>query len=975
MGIDGVLAKAVARGVRTAEPVANVGESGGEGAHADRLMAGLNVMSDAFCYYDRDDRLIHYNDAMVALYAPIADFIRPGVRFCDLLDAAIERRVWETGDTDQATLKAHVLDQRKGPSFEMQLAFRDGRYVIHREIRTEDGGTIGVCTDITSVMARDADLERAEAEAQAAQRRLQCAIDALPDGFVLWDGQDRLVAFNTALQDKFSMVKLEVGKTYRELFQELAERDGIAEARGNAAKWVDAQVARWEALVDHEVEFRLPTGRWMRRHDQVTANGDRVGIVADITDHKQRERELAVARDRAESLYADLQRTLDTMDLGVVVLNADLNTEIINEAYYRLWHAKPEEIPVGSHARHMMEVSRRNGIYDVDDAAWATYVEERLGQIASGDVPPREFTRADGCTMIYSVTPLSEGRRLVSYFDITAMKRREAELEDAQHKAELADRAKSEFLANMSHEIRTPMNGVLGMAELLWKTDLDAKQKTFADIIVKSGNALLTIINDILDFSKIDAGQLALDPAPFDLAEAIEDVATLVSTRAKEKDLEMIVRFQPGLKRRFVGDGGRIRQIVTNLMGNAVKFTDAGHVLVDVSGEASEAGTRLIISVTDTGMGIPADKLALVFEKFSQVDASSTRRHEGTGLGLAISSRLVALMDGAIDVESIEGQGSRFWFTIDLPHADDNMQQRSPALDVRGARVLIIDDNPINRSILLEQMQGWEFDACAATSAAEGIAVLTEAARCGLDVDCVILDYQMPEMTGVDAARIIRQTEAIARTPILLLSSVDQAVTGAPGRELGIEAQLIKPARSAVLLKTLVDTIQRRRTTTANVVVPLVRPVEAKLPVIPVRAPEATAKERILDVLVAEDNEVNQLVFRQILEEIGLDFAIVANGRLAVERYRETGARLILMDVSMPVMDGLEATRAIRAMATGDAPVPIIGVTAHALKGDRERCLTAGMDDYLPKPVSPKALADKIASWLDRDVARETGHN
>jgi CheY-like chemotaxis protein len=274
-------------------------------------------------------------------------------------------------------------------------------------------------------------------------------------------------------------------------------------------------------------------------------------------------------------------------------------------------------------------------------------------------------------------------------------------------------------------------------------------------------------------------------------------------------------------------------------------------------------------------------------------------------------------------------------------------------------------------------MQGWEFDACAATSAAEGIAVLTEAARRGLDVDCVILDYQMPEMTGVDAARIIRGTEAIARTPILLLSSVDQAVTGAPGHELGIEAQLIKPARSAVLLKTLVDTIQRRRSAAPNVVVPLVRPVVEARPAVaaPLRAPQATAKERILDVLVAEDNEVNQLVFRQILEEIGLDFAIVANGRLALERYRETGARLILMDVSMPVMDGLEATRAIRAMVTEDASVPIIGVTAHALKGDRERCLAAGMDDYLPKPVSPKALAEKIASWLDRDVACETSHN
>ncbi|TIV67261.1 MAG: response regulator, partial [Mesorhizobium sp.] len=523
--------------------------------------------------------------------------------------------------------------------------------------------------------------------------------------------------------------------------------------------------------------------------------------------------------------------------------------------------------------------------------------------------------------------------------------------------------------------------GVLGMAELLAKSDLDPKQKTFTDIIVKSGNALLTIINDILDFSKIDAGQLVLDPAPFNLAEAIEDVATLVSTRAKEKDLELIVRIQPGLDGQFVGDVGRVRQIVTNLLGNAVKFTDEGHVLVDVTGERVPAGTKLTISVTDTGIGIPEDKLKVVFEKFSQVDTSSTRRHEGTGLGLAITSRLVEMMGGEIGVDSADGKGSTFWFTVTLPWAEQGGQRIMP-VDVTGARVLIVDDNAVNRSILSEQMASWTFDACAAESGAEGLKVLIAAAAYGVPVDCVVLDYQMPGMTGAEMARIVRNTAGLAHTPIIMLTSVDQSLANTTYRDLGIDAQLIKPARSSVLLETLVATIQRHRHSSAAA-----RPAvggslsqaapaqtatsdRAMLQPPPVRARQRPAEaERGLDILVAEDNEVNQMVFTQILGETGYRFEIVGNGRKALDAFGKLNPRMILMDVSMPEMNGLEATGAIRTLEQDmGTHVPIVGVTAHALKGDRERCLEAGMDDYLPKPISPRALLEKLERWLGSDI-------
>ena len=560
-----------------------------------------------------------------------------------------------------------------------------------------------------------------------------------------------------------------------------------------------------------------------------------------------------------------------------------------------------------------------------------------------------------------------------------AIRRAFAESAASLYRAETADRAKSEFLANMSHEIRTPMNGVLGMAELLAKTDLTPRQKTFTDVIVKSGNALLTIINDILDFSKINAGQLTLDPAPFRLTEAIEDVATLVSARVAEKNLELIVRVDPRLPAFVVGDAGRLRQIVTNLLGNAVKFTEKGHVLIDVGGETIDGVVHLKVRVEDTGIGIPAEKLQSVFEKFAQVDGSSTRRHEGTGLGLAIAARLVDLMGGKIGVESEIGRGSVFWFAVPLPEHQAEASDEVVPVDVTGARVLVIDDNPVNREILLEQLRSWSFDCAAAESGAMGLAFLDRAAQLGASVDCIILDYQMPGMNGADVAKAIASDSRTSSIPVVLLTSVDQVDFSRMVLDFGIAAHLTKPARSAVLLGTVIAAVQKARARTGRT---LFRREPARQepqpaftvirgPVQPPLAPPAVAPLQggTLDVLVAEDNEVNQLVFGQILSGLGLSHRIAGNGRTAVEMYRTFRPKLILMDVSMPEMNGYEATRAIRTEeSAGGTRTPIIGVTAHALKGDREKCLDAGMDDYLPKPVSPDKLGAKIGTWLSESA-------
>ena len=624
------------------------------------------------------------------------------------------------------------------------------------------------------------------------------------------------------------------------------------------------------------------------------------------------------------------------------------------------------------------------------------------------------------------------------------LEREHARAEEALKKAESADNAKSEFLANMSHEIRTPMNGVMGMAELLAKTELNARQKTFTDIIVKSGASLLTIINDILDFSKIDAGQMELDEAPFRLGEAIEDVAALVSSRVAEKDIELIVRVSPDMPAWLVGDVGRVRQVVTNVIGNAIKFTEEGHVYVNAyvtgTSKADKDGRQramVRIEVEDTGIGIPETQLDKVFEKFSQVDASSSRDHEGTGLGLSIASSLVGLMGGRMGVQSKEAQGSTFW--IEVPFAVEAVEYSPKPVpgDVSGSRVLIIDDNEVNRAILSEQLSSWKFDHAAAASGTEAIELLRAARANGLSVDCIILDYHMPGMNGGDVMEVIRSDRQLSGIPVIMLTSVDQTEDGKTFSSLGVQRHLTKPTRSALLLETLVEVIgetalRERNADEATKGIMMARHIalgtasgididtqshshdtvqdeawEQTEPgradaethaddgqeVADIEAPadmEVSAGDTVAaavlaedlpaaetaadrddgdyDILVCEDNEVNQIVFSQILLSTRYRFHIANNGEEGLAAYRERAEnppKLILMDVSMPKMNGLEATAEIRRIETETGGrTPIIGVTAHAIKGDQETCLNAGMDDYLSKPVSPEKLIAKIEQWI-----------
>jgi two-component system, sensor histidine kinase and response regulator len=970
-----------------------IGEQLGE----DRAGAHVRLYSDHPFPHRLDRKLdVFEDDAMQALRehpdVPFSRFVtyeeRPSLRYAvaDRMQAKCvachnshpdsPKTDWQEGDVrgvlevilplDQKVAQAHL-----GLQWTMDLMV--GAYAV---------GLAGL-----GLIARR--LRRTSRQLTQVEARTRAVVDHAADGILTIDDGLRIDSCNNAAALMFdwpvvNILRLDVGVilTPRSV---AAIRELFLQSRSNG-KTAGRESSSAALVLDREVEGRRRNGQLFPMALSVSAVWLEEGwlctaIVRDLTEHKKTEAALEQERFLMQTLMRNLPHPIYFKDEQSRFLR-------INDALATSFGLSDPQQAVGkSDGDFFTSEHSRKSLHDEQEL-----IHSRVPRL---DCEEKE-TWPDGRETWASTTKLPLRDRtgqVIGTFgvsrDISEIVRGRQELQMAKEAAEAANRAKGEFLANVSHEIRTPMNGIMGMTELALETDLQPEQREYLTLVKLSADALLYVINDILDFSKMEAGRLELHPEEFLLRDSLGETLHTLSQRADHKGLELAACIAPRVPDGLIGDKARLRQIVVNLVGNAIKFTEVGEVVVEVSLTDSTAATtanavpvlktdddtqgapsppdpgeiELHFRVRDTGIGIPVEKREVIFNEFEQVDGSTTRRFGGTGLGLAISRRLVRLMGGRMWVESEEGRGSTFHFTARFgvkQHRVDRQSRQSP-VQLEGLRVLVVDDNATNRRILSEMLTNWRMLPTAVEGAAEALRELDHSVACQQTFPLVLLDAHMPGMDGFDLAMRIRERSGLLNSTLMMLTSGGHFGDVARCREIGISAYLIKPITQSDLFDRIVQVLARGGATTTDV-----RPAKST---VATSSPNVTP----LRVLLAEDNTVNQILATRLLEKHGHHVIVANNGVEALRDLQRTEIDVVLMDIQMPELGGLETTAEIRRRERGTTRhLPIIAMTAHAMKGDRERCLAAGMDGYVAKPIQIRELLESIAKLIPSAATTST---
>ena len=911
------------------------------------LQVTLDSMPSGLCVFDENMNYVTFNRQFSEVWGLDPEQVQVGTS------------AWETayflagrGDFGDKYRNRSVVERiakvREGNS-SGEITLADGRVVYARYGEWYQGYLVGVFDDIT----KQKDAQHILEETQA---RLTAITENVPIMLALKDLDGRFLSANRIFAEWH---KTTVEKMIGQKIHDFVPKD-----RADTVVALERKVVESGEVIILESESTLhrsddggPTVYRLMKFPVRDRDGTITGVgtaLTDITDQKRAEQELAQQK-------AILETTLETMGQGITMFDEKLDVITANSKFMELLQFPKERFPPGTNLREFFRYNAERGEYGPGDAE--EQVQSRLDLARKFEAHHFERTRPDGMVIDVRGNPLPDRRGFVTtYSDVTQQKLAERALLEAKLAAEEANKAKSSFLANMSHEIRTPLNAIIGLTGLALKTDLTEQQEDYLTKVDMSSHTLLGLINDILDFSKIEAGKLEIETVAFRLDEVMDNLAAMMTARAGSKPIEILYHMAPDLPRNLRGDPLRLGQVLINLTANAIKFTEKGEVVVKATAaETSGRTTRFRFEVSDSGIGMSQDQVKKLFQPFTQADISTTRRFGGTGLGLAISHSLVAMMGGKIGVESTEGKGSTFWFTVEMEVLPDTGAVRpASAPNLHGVRVLVVDDNDTARAIFTETLKTSGLDVTAVEGGRAALSKLKRAAgtKGGHPYDVALIDWQMPEMDGIEVARRIRALDGpAAKTAIILVTSQDEEILRKGASGIDVSGVLTKPLNASFLFDAVARAIAGGNFTPNN-------PVPATSP--------GKAVKRIagMQVLLAEDNEINQQVAREILNQAGVVVDIADNGRAAVEMAAEKSYDAILMDLQMPVMDGYEATRRIRAVAA-HKDLPIIAMTAHAMASERDKCLALGMNDHVTKPVDPDHLYGVLATWNKKRSAKK----